>query len=81
MHCSEKKLKYMSFVLDKHFGEVGLNFNFSIASIKSNYGDIFSFPNKLEFDDGNICTKLLIREKKIIHNCPPDTLISLKSYV
>ena len=58
-----------------------LNFNFSIASIKSNYGDIFFFPNKLKFDDSNIGTNLLIWEQKIIHNCPCDTIISLKSYV
>ena len=65
-----------------HFRESDLNFNFSIASIKSNYGEIFSFPNKLKFDDSNICTKLLIREQIIINNCPSDTLISLlKSYV
>ena len=57
------------------------NFNFSIASIRLKYGDIFSFPNKLKFDDSNICSKLLIREQKIIHNCPCDTLIFLKSYV
>ena len=69
------------FVSDGHFREGSLNFNFSIASIKSNYSDIFSFPNKLKFDDSNICTKLWIREQKIINNCPFDTLISLKSYV
>ena len=39
---------------------------FFIASIKSDYGAIFSFPNKLKLDDNNICTKLLIREQKII---------------
>ena len=44
----------MSFVLVGHFREGNLNFNFSIASIKSNYGDIFSFPNKLKLDDSNI---------------------------
>ena len=40
------------------------------------YGDIFSFLNKLKFDDSNIFTKLLIREQKIINNCRPDLLIS-----
>ena len=81
VHYSEKKLTYVSFVANGHFREGSLNFNFSIASIKSNYGDMFSFPNKLKFDDSNICTKLLIREQSIIHNCPSNTLISLKSYV
>ena len=71
----------MSFVLDGYFRESNLNFNFSIAWIKSSYGNIFSFPNKLKFDDSNICTKRLIREQKIIHNCPSNTLIYLKSYV
>ena len=60
--------KNMSFVLDEHFREVSLNFNFSIASIKSSYGDPFPFPNKRKFDDGNIYTKLFIREQKIINN-------------
>ena len=58
-----------------------MNFNFSIASRKSNYGDIFFFANKIKFDDSNVCTMLLIREQKIINNCPSDTLVSLKSYV
>ena len=40
------KLKKMSFVSDRHFKEGGLNFNFSIASMKLNYGDIFSFSHK-----------------------------------
>ena len=40
LHCSEKKLRKMSFVSDGHFSEESLNFNFSVASIKSNYGDI-----------------------------------------
>ena len=35
----------MSFMSDGQFREGGLNFNFSIASMKLNYGDIFSFPN------------------------------------
>ena len=47
--------------------------------MKLNYGDKFSFPNKLKFDDSNICTKLLIMEEKII-NCPYNTLISSESY-
>ena len=78
LHCSEKKkrLKKISFVLDGHFREGSLNFNFFILSIKSNYGNIFSFPNKLKFDDSKICTKLLIKEQKIVNNCPSDTFIS-----
>ena len=60
----------MSFVSDGHFKEGSLNFDFFIASIKSNYGDIFSFPNKLKFDDSNICTNLLIREQKIELSIP-----------
>ena len=80
-HFSEKKLKYMSCVSDGNLREGSVNFNFSIASIKLKYGDIFYFPNKLKFDDSNICTKLLIRKQKNIHNCPPDTLISLKLYI
>ena len=71
----------MSFVSDGHFREGSLSFNFSIASIKSNYGDIFSLPSKLKFDDSKICAKLLIREEKIINNCVSERLISLKSYV
>ena len=35
---------------------------FSIVSMKLNDDDIFSFPNKIKFDDSNICTKLLILE-------------------
>ena len=42
------------------------DFNFSITSVKSNYGDIFSFLNKLLFDDDSICKGFLIREQKII---------------
>ena len=72
LHCFEKKLKKMSFVSDGNFKEGSPNFNFSIASIKSNYGDIFSFANKLKFDDSNICAKLLIREHKFINNCSSD---------
>ena len=49
-----------------------LIFNFAIASIKSNYANKFSFPNKVKFDDSNIFTKLLIREQKIVNNCPSD---------
>ena len=50
-------LKYLSvrcsmiFVSDGHVREGDLNFNFSIAPMKLNYGDIFFFPNKLKFDD------------------------------
>ena len=83
LHCSEnKKLRKKGNVSDGHFREGSLNFNFSIASINSNYIDILSFPKKLKFDDTNIFTKFLIREQKIIHNCPSDTLtlIYLKSY-
>ena len=44
-----------------------LNFIFSITSVNLKYGDIFFFPNKLKFHDSSNCTKLLIREQKIIH--------------
>ena len=57
----------MSLVSDGHLREGRLNFNCSIASIKSNYGDMFYFPNKLKFDDSNICKELLIREQKRSH--------------
>ena len=78
---AKKSLKKMNFVSDGHFKERSLNFNFSIASIKSNYGDIFSSTKKLKFGDSNICTTFMIRKQKIINNCPSDTLISLKLYV
>ena len=81
LHCYEKNLKKMSFVSFVHLRVGSLNFNFPIASIKSNYGDIFSFPNKLKFDESNICTNVLIRDQKIINNNLPGKLISLKSYV
>ena len=82
MHCSAKKLEKISFVMDGYFRKGSLNFNFSIAPIKSNYGDIiFSFPNKLKLDDSNMCTQFLIREQRIINDCQPNTLIPLKSYV
>ena len=71
LYCLEKNV-------DGHVREEGLNFNFSIQSIKLNYGDIFSFPNKLKFDYSNICTKPLIMEHKIK---PSDTLISLQSNI
>ena len=48
--------------------------------MKFSYGDVFSFLNKLKFDDRNTCTKLLIMEQKIINNCPSDTLISYNLY-
>ena len=57
-----KKLKKMSFVSDRHFRKGSVNFNFSIASMKSNYGDIFSLPTKLKFDDSSISTKLFVRQ-------------------
>ena len=66
---------------DGHFREGSLDLNFSVAPINLEYGDIFSFPNKLKFDDSNFCKKLLIRKQKIIHNCPSDTSIFLKLYV
>lgn len=44
-----------------------LNFIFSVTSVNLKYGDIFFFPNKLKFHDSSNCTKLLIREQKIIH--------------
>ena len=75
LHFSGKKIKKISFVSDGYFRESNLNFFFFfIASVKSNYGEIFLFPNMLKYDDINICTKLLIREQKIINNCPSDTL-------
>ena len=46
--------------------EGSLNFNFPVASIKSNYRDIFSFPNKLKLDGSNIGTRLLIKEWKSV---------------
>ena len=39
----------MSFVSDGYFREADLKLNFSLASLKSNYVDIFSFSNKLKF--------------------------------
>ena len=81
MRCCKKELKKMGFVSDGHFREGSLNFGFSIAPIKPYYGVIFSFPNKFKFDDSNICAKLLIREQKIISNCPCYKLVSLRSYV
>ena len=81
LHCSEKKITKMSFGLDGHFREGSLNFNFSASSIKSSYDDIFFFPNKLKFDNSNICSKLLIMQQEIIINCPSDKLISLKSNI
>ena len=66
---------------DGHFREDSLNFNFSIASIKSNYGNIFSILNKLKFDDSDICTKLLIREWKFINNCPSNHEIIIRTGV
>ena len=63
-----KKLKKMSFISEGLYSrEVGLNFNYFIASRKLNYGDIFSFLNKLTFDDSNICTKVLNTKQKIIN--------------
>ena len=43
VHSSEKK--NMNCVPDEHFREGGLNFNFTIASMKLNDGDIFPLPN------------------------------------
>ena len=48
----------MSFVLDEPFRVGNLNFKF--------YDDTFSFPNKLKFNDSNICTKLLVMKQQII---------------
>ena len=47
----KKKNNKMNFVSDGGFWEGGLNFNFSVASMKLNYDDMFSFPSKLKFDD------------------------------
>ena len=46
--------------------------------LKLNYGDIFSFPNKLKFE--TFVQFFLIMEQKIINNCPSNTLISLKYF-
>ena len=81
MRCCERRLNKMSFVSDGNFREGSLSFSFSIASIKSYYSVTFSFPNKFKFDDSKICAKLLIREQKIINNCPSDMLMPLRSYV
>ena len=70
----------MNFVSDEYFKEGGLKSNISVTARKSNYGDIFSFLNKLKFYNGKICTKLLIQEQKIINICQSDTLVFLKSY-
>ena len=78
---NKKRIRKISFVSDGHFREGSLKFNFSIASINSDYGDIFSFLNKLKFDDSKICTKLMITEQKIINYFLSGTLFSLKSYV
>ena len=43
--------KKMNFVSNGGFWEGGLNSNFSAASMKLNYDDMFSFPSKLKFDD------------------------------
>ena len=61
----------MNFDSDGRFRKGDLNFNFSIASMKLNYAAIFSFLNKLKFDNSNICTNLLIMKQKIINNCRP----------
>ena len=41
----------MNFVSDGGFWQGGLNFSFSVAPMKLNYDDMFSFPSKLKFDD------------------------------
>ena len=46
--------------------------------MKSNYGEIFSFANKLNFDDSSILAKLLIMEQEVIDNCPSDNLLEVK---
>ena len=47
--------------------------------MKLTYGYIFTFPNKLKFDDYSLSAKLLIMEQKMVNDCPSDTLISFKS--
>ena len=47
----QKKIKKMNFVSDGGFWQGGLNFSFSVAPMKLNYDDMFSFPSKLKFDD------------------------------
>ena len=46
-----KKINKMYFVSDGRFREGGLNFNFSVALMNLDHGDVFSFPNELKFDD------------------------------
>ena len=79
LHCFEKILKKINFVLYGHFKEGSLNFHFSMASMKLNYRDIFCFWSTFKVYDSNICTKLFIKEQKIINNCLSDTSNCLKS--
>ena len=51
---------------DQHFWESGLNFTFSLVSMKLNYGGIISFANKFKFDYINIFKKLLIMEQVLV---------------
>ena len=57
--------------------EGSLNFNFPVASIKSNYRDIFSFPSKLT----NWMVVTLAQDFWLKSRNPSDTLTYLKSYV
>ena len=45
----KKKIKDIDFVSDGHCWDGPLNFEFAIVSTKSNYGGIFSFPDRLKF--------------------------------
>ena len=60
--------------------EGNLNFQVSVASMVSNYGSIFSFPNKLKFNILKFSQSFLLRSRKL-STCPSNTKISLKSYL
>ena len=75
-----KRLNKMCFVSYGHCTEGSMNFNFSIASIKSNYGNLFPPQTSSNFMIVRFAQSCWLREQKI-NNCPSDTLISLKSYV
>ena len=51
LHCSEKNLRIFILCWIYTLEKVGLNFDFSLASVKLNYSDILSFSNKLKFCD------------------------------
>ena len=53
-HCCAKKLRILISYRTDTVEIVPLNFEYSIVSIKLNYGDTISFPNKLKFGHINI---------------------------